>query len=347
MPLLPPGAQSPSTRRPQVSAAERAGPMAHWGRFLLMLLPIPALVFHVPLWIEQFTSIEFPVHLKGVVVITGASSGIGRHAALALDAGGMTVFAGVRSREAAESLLAARPSIRTILWDVTSAEQTDAAVAAVSAAMRAEGLQLAGLVNNAGISHRMPLELDSLESIRGLYDVNLFGAIRATKAFLPLMRESAGRVVFISSLAGLVAQKGSAAYSGSKFALEATADALRLELAPWQISVSIVEPGFVRTAIAQKQTGESAGAAARSAAHPSAPLYAAWVEAADARRLRMEEKAAAPFVVSSAIAHALAAPRPRTRYAVANVDGTPAWAISWLVWLLPDRLQDRFIFSRK
>jgi len=167
------------------------------------------------------------------------------------------------------------------------------------------------------------------------------------QAFLPLMRESAGRVVFISSLAGLVAQKGSAAYSGSKFALEATADALRLELAPWQISVSIVEPGFVRTAIAQKQTGESAGAAARSAAHPSAPLYAAWVEAADARRLRMEEKAAAPFVVSSAIAHALAAPRPRTRYAVANVDGTPAWAISWLVWLLPDRLQDRFIFSRK
>lgn len=313
-----------------------------WSRFLLMLLPLPALVFHVPLWIERFFSVEYPVHARGIAIVTGASSGIGRHAALSLDTGGMTVFAAVRSREAAASLLAERPSIRTLLWDVTSDEQTEAAVAAVRAAMAAEQLPLAGLVNNAGISHRLPLELDTDEAMRLLYETNVFGAVRATRAFLPLLREAGGRVVFVSSLAALIAQPGAAAYAGSKAALEMTADVLRLELAPWRISVSLIEPGYVRTAIAAKQTGAS-GAAARAGAHPSAGLYASFLAAQDARRLRMEAKADGPSVTSSAIAHALAAPRPRTRYLVANANGTPAWVYAWAAWLLSDRLQDLLV----
>lgn len=306
---------------------------------LLVLLPMPALVLHLPLWIERLVSVEYPVSIRGVVVVTGASSGIGRHAALALDTGGMTVFAAVRSHEAAASLLAERPSIRTLIWDVTSQEQTDAAVEAVRAAMAAEKLPLAGLVNNAGVSYRLPLELDTDAAMRALYDVNVFGAMRATRAFIPLLRESSGRVVFISSLAALISQPGSGAYSSSKAALELLADVLRLELAPWRISVSVVEPGYVRTAIAAKQVGES-GAAARAGSHPSAALYAPFLETQDARRLSMEAKADEPIVTSLAIAHALAAPRPRTRYVVANVNGVPAWCYAWLAWLLPDRLQD-------
>jgi len=304
-----------------------------------MLLPLPALVLHIPLWIEQLSSIEYPIHPRGIVVITGASSGIGRHAALALDLGGMTVFAAVRSHEAAAALLAERPSVRALVWDVTSQEHTEAAVDAVRAAMSAEGLPLVGLVNNAGVSHRLPLELDTDEAMRALYEVNVFGAVRATRAFLPLLRESRGRVVFVSSLAALLPHPGAAAYSGSKAAIELTADVLRLELEPWRVSVSVVEPGYVRTGIAAKQVG----AAARARTHPFAELYSDFVGSQDARRLQMEGKADSPLVTSSAIAHALAAPRPRTRYVVANVNGVPAWAYGWLAWLLPDRLQDRVV----
>jgi NAD(P)-dependent dehydrogenase (short-subunit alcohol dehydrogenase family) len=310
-----------------------------------MILPIPALLFNIPIWIEQLSSLEYPVHLKGIAVVTGASSGIGRHAALSLDTGGMTVFAAVRSRADADALLAERPSIRALIWDVTSEEQTAQAVEAVAAAMEAEQLELAGLVNNAGISHRLPLELDSLERIKALYEVNLFGALRATQAFLPLLRKSQGRVIFVSSLAALVAQPGSGAYSGSKAALEMAADALRLELSPWRMSVSIIEPAYVRTAIASKQTGSN-GARARASAHPSGELYAEYIARQDAKRLDLDAKADSPVVTSSAIAHAIAAARPRTRYVVANVNGVPAWFYSWLVWLLPDRLQDRLLLAR-
>jgi NAD(P)-dependent dehydrogenase (short-subunit alcohol dehydrogenase family) len=316
-----------------------------WVTFFLMLLPLPALVLHAPLWIEQLFAVQYPVHLKGIAVVTGASSGIGRHVALSLDRGGMTVFAAVRSSADADKLLAERPSIRALIWDVTSQAQTDAAVDAVRAAMDAEGLALAGVVNNAGISHRLPLELDELDDIRALFEVNLFGALRVTQAFIPLLRRSSGRVVFVGSVAGLIAQPGSAAYSGSKAAIELTADALRLELAPWQISVSVVEPAYVRTAIAAKQTGPGSKRE-RASAHASAELYAETLKVQDAKRLALDAKGDSPVVTSTAIAHALAAARPRTRYVVANVDGKPAWLFVWLAWLLPDRVQDLLVLSR-
>lgn len=286
-------------------------------------------------------------------MVTGASTGIGKSIAMSLDSVKYTVYAGVRSSASADALTAERPSLRPIVLDVTDSASCEAAAAEVARAVADEGLALVGLVNNAGISHRVPFEMETLEAVREMYAVNVLGVYAATLPFLPLLRNSSGRVVNVGSLAALFATPGSGTYSGTKAALELTTDAMRLELRPANISVSLIQPGYVKSEIASKQTGARAAwhrkeVAARALAQYGDAdalhaLYADWIGKQDERRLKMEELAAPTLVVSAAALHALLAPKPRTRYVVGTVGKHPAWVFPWLAWILPDRLQDWII----
>src|SRR5919198_2886732 len=209
----------------------------------------------------------------GSCLITGASTGIGEACALRLDARGWRVFAGVRREEDA-ARLRSQLSERSqpVIVDVTDPASIARATATVSSVLKEEGL--AGLVNNAGIAVAGPLEFLSLEEFRRQLEVNVTGQLAVTQACLPQLRRGRGRIVFMGSIAGRVTFPMMGPYSASKHALEALADALRVELQPWGMHVSIVEPGSIATPIWRK--GEEAAAQASARFPPAADhLYGA------------------------------------------------------------------------
>ena len=165
------------------------------------------------------------------------------------------MLAGVRKRSDFDEIEAGRrdgrwPGLRPLIIDVTSTESITAAAEKVSELLAATGQPLVSVVNNAGVASEMvPPERLRTEEIRYVFDVNFFGALETTRAFIPLLRQHQGRVVMISSIAGKLCSAGFSAYCSSKFALEGMSDSLRLELEPFGVSVSVVEPGFIRTQI--------------------------------------------------------------------------------------------------
>lgn len=274
---------------------------------------------------------------RGAVVITGASSGIGAACAQYLDGLGFTVWAGVRRREDGEALARLTSSrLRIVMLDVTDPASIAAAEQVVAQATRDTGL--AGLVNNAGISVAGPLEVLPLDAVRMQFEVNVIGALAVTQAFIPMLRPARGRIVNISSIAGLAATPFLGAYCGSKFALEAMSDALRLELVPWGISVSLVEPGAIQSQIWQRAT-MSATRTLGGVAPESLARYAHLLS----RMQDVMQKAAARAIPAEAVARVVAdvltASRPRARYLV----GADARFRAMLKWILPDRVQDRLL----
>ncbi|MEP7152626.1 MAG: SDR family oxidoreductase [Nitrospira sp.] len=271
------------------------------------------------------------------VVITGASSGIGAACARYLDGCGFTVWAGVRRAEDGGELARLCSSrLRVLRLDVTNSESISAAGRMLTEVMGESGLW--GLVNNAGISVAGPLELLPLADVRTQFEVNVIGALAVTQTLLPLLRQGRGRIVNISSIAGLTATPFLGAYCSSKFALEAMSDALRLELAPWGITVSLVEPGAVQSQIWQRAT--------MSATHMLSQVPPASRALYDEPLRRMQDvigraaKRAIPAaVVARAVAHALTAPRPRARYLI----GKDARVRALMKWMLPTRAQDRVL----
>jgi len=188
------------------------------------------------------------VRKEGAVLVTGASRGLGRSISMALNARGYRVFAGVRKPTDADSLRnASDGQISPIILDVTQMESVAAAFQVVSAEIGDTGL--AGLVNNAGVLVFGPVEEVPIRVVEEQFRVNLFGVIGVTQRFLPLLRRARGRIVNMSSINGLISMPFFGIYSASKFALEAISDALRMELQPWGISVSIVEPGLAASNI--------------------------------------------------------------------------------------------------
>src|SRR6266508_1690708 len=187
------------------------------------------------------------------IVITGASTGIGATCALHLDKQGLRVFAGVRRQADADALKAKASSrLVAIALDVADSLSVSTAASEVAGAVGEAGLD--GLVNNAGVVVTGPVEFLPLPELRRQLEINVVGQVAVTQAFLPLIRAARGRIVNMGSIAGRLATPFSSAYGASKFALEALTDALRLELAPWGISVSIIEPGAVATPIWEKTT---------------------------------------------------------------------------------------------
>ena len=169
------------------------------------------------------------------VLVTGAARGIGHCVATDLAAKGWDVIAGVRTEQDAARLKAAHHRISPIILDVTNADD----VAALDTSLPQ---RLDAVVNNAGIVVGGPMEAVTPDDLRRQLDVNVIGQLTVTQAVLPRLRRCHGRIVFMSSLNGKVTSPLMGAYCASKFALEATADALRLELKPWGIPVVIIEP---------------------------------------------------------------------------------------------------------
>ncbi|MCL4195574.1 MAG: SDR family oxidoreductase, partial [Thermoguttaceae bacterium] len=248
------------------------------------------------------------------VVVTGASTGIGKACALELDRRGYWIFAGVRSEEAAQRLRAeGSPRLATLRLDVTDAESIAAAAAEV--AEKVGGVGLAGLVNNAGICVAGPLEFVPLAELRRQFEVNVIGAMAMTQAMLPPLRTAGGRIVNISSISGRVAAPYLGPYAASKYALEALSDALRSELRRWGIRVSLVEPGTVDTPIWQKSRAASDVLAEQMRPEQYA-LYAQDIEALHRSTDEMARRAMPVDKVVRAVTHALTSRRPRTRYPV-------------------------------
>jgi NAD(P)-dependent dehydrogenase (short-subunit alcohol dehydrogenase family) len=266
------------------------------------------------------------------VLITGASRGIGRAAALALDRAGHEVIAGVRDAEAADRLAAeASGRLRTVRLDVTDASSVRAAADAV-------GGRLDALVNNAGVAVGGIVEALDLEDLRHQLEVNVVGPVAVTQALLPALRAAAGRVVFMSSVSGRVSAPVMTPYTASKFALEAIADGLRVELRQWGIRVILVEPGSIDTDLWRGAEAQfDAGVAAMTDEHRR--LYGDLL--AGARKLvRATAKRAAPVdKVAAAIVEAVTAERPRTRYVV----GADARGQMLLKAAMPDRAYDALL----
>jgi NAD(P)-dependent dehydrogenase (short-subunit alcohol dehydrogenase family) len=246
------------------------------------------------------------------VLVTGASTGIGRAVALRLDAAGWRVFAGVRKEADAESLCeAGSDRIAPLILDITDGDQIAAAAARIGA--EGEG-GLDGLVNNAGIGIPGPLETMPIEQFRRQLEVNLTGHLAVTQAMLPSIRRAPGRIVFISSIGGRIAFPLGGAYHAAKFGIEAVGDVFRQELHSWGIAVSIVEPGSIDTPIWESGERNLDEAGERSSEREA--LYGKAIESYRRVSKRLAERGIAPEKVARVVERALSATHPRSRYPV-------------------------------
>ncbi len=268
------------------------------------------------------------------VLVTGTSSGIGRATALALDRRGFRVFAGVRrERDASRLSAGASRNLAPLLLDVADTASVNGAARRIEHETRRAGLF--GLVHNAGIVVPGALEHLEIEDLRGQFEVAVFGAHRVTRALLPQLRRSRGRIVHVGSMSGYLATPFLGPYAAAKFALRGLNDTLRRELRPWGIHVTLVVPGNIATPLWDK--GMRSAAALEQALPPSArTLYGPHIRAARSSLERAARWARPPERVAEVVAQALTTSRPRTRYHV-GVDAQVARAIAAL---LPERIVD-------
>ena len=274
------------------------------------------------------------------VVITGASTGIGRATAEHLCAKGWQVYAGIRRVEDGAELIAADDRIKPILLDVTNPEHVEAAVETVRQALG--GHKLAGLVNNAGIANMGPLALQPLDQFKSHFDVNVFGLLRASQAFAPLlgMDETlsgpSGRIINITSVGGRLASPFLGAYTATKHAVESMTDSLRRELVIFGIDAIAVGPGAVRTPIWDK-----AETANSSNPYSNSP-WAKPIEIFSQTMLEGGRTGLEPKVIAKTIETALTARKPKARYAPVPNKLTNFT----LPMLLPKRFVDGFFWKR-
>jgi NAD(P)-dependent dehydrogenase (short-subunit alcohol dehydrogenase family) len=247
------------------------------------------------------------------VLVTGTSSGIGRACAEHLRDRGWRVLAGVRRAEDAPD------GCEAVVLDLTDV------------AWEPDG-QLDAAVLNAGIALSGPLEFVPLDELRTQFEVNVIGQVALLQAILPALRESRGRIVLMGSVSGRLALPFLGPYAASKFAVEALADSLRGEVAPFGVPVSLVQPGSIATPMWRK-----GGERAAQLPDTAIPLYG---EAISAVRAWAEKRGAVtpPAEVARVVEHALTAERPRTRYVVGQGARTRT-----LIGRAPDRARDALI----
>ena len=276
-----------------------------------------------------------------VVLITGASTGIGRATALRLASSGWTVLAGVRDPAAGARLIEEADGdgrVIPLTLDVTDAAQITQAAQRVDEETLQAGQpgtgRLDALVNNAGIGVGGPLELIPLQDLRMQLEVNVLGQIAVTQAMLPALRRAHGRIVFLSSIGGRVAMAFTAPYAASKHAVEAIGDALRVELRSSNVQVALVEPGSVATPIWDKGREE----AERVSVPQGLQEEYGHVPAAMSKVLKdTGRRGVPPERVAQTIERALTAQRMKARYVI----GPDARAMLIVKALLPDLLFDR------
>ncbi|GCE18043.1 SDR family oxidoreductase [Dictyobacter kobayashii] len=286
---------------------------------------------------------------RKTILITGCSSGFGRRTALDLARRGWHVLGTVRKESDGASLVQEAEqqhcgyNITPLLCDITHGEQIEKLLAEVKDILlaeqptsRGETPHLDALLNNAGTAYGGPIELMPLEDIRAQFELNVFAQVAVTQAFLPLLKVARGKIIFVSSISGRISVPVTGVYSASKYALEALGDALRLELAPFGVRVSIIEPASSPTSIwrtSLQRSFEHIGDASENGPY--------------VRLLKMAEKSAIQssqtgFPVqkfADTVVRILESARPRARY------GVPfsASLLMTLRRLMPDILWDRLI----
>jgi len=252
------------------------------------------------------------------VLVTGASTGIGRNLAETLAGQGHHVYAGAR-RDADLEALNAIDNITAVRLDVTNQDQIDAVVALI----KEKGTGLYGLVNNAGIGDGGPVIDTPVEVQTLVYDVNVEGVYRVTRAFAPLVIESRGRIATTGSIAGTLAWAGGSAYSGSKHWIEAFTDALAAEMAPHDVSVSVIAPGNFQSKIRRSGALRRQARVIASGGVITPEMQREYNEI-ETRELSYKQ----PDAVSEAFVHALFADEPLRRYMVVPSAEEQAMTIS-------------------
>ncbi|MGD1173404.1 SDR family NAD(P)-dependent oxidoreductase [Mycobacterium seoulense] len=274
------------------------------------------------------------IHRNQLVVVTGASTGMGAATARELARNGFHVLAGVRRDADADALRAER--IEPHILDIT----VESDVAAIADRVANDPLHrpLRALINNAGIAINAPVETLPLEQWRKQFEVNLFGHIAMTQALLPALLLSSGTVVNISSVGGKVVLPTYGAYAGSKFALEAVSDALRREVSDFGIKVVVVEPGAVKTEMAERGIATAEGLMANMTAAQLA-RYDALAAAVTAQARSFGEDGVSAEHAAKVIVKAATASRPRTRYTI----GRDAAILLRISRVVSDRVLDRIV----
>jgi NAD(P)-dependent dehydrogenase (short-subunit alcohol dehydrogenase family) len=271
---------------------------------------------------------------RGAVVVTGTSSGIGAACALRLADEGFSVFAGVRRAEDVEAVQQqTEHELTPLVVDITDEAAIAAAADVVGRAVGSQGI--AGLVNNAGIVVPGPLEFQPMSDLRHQFDVDLFGQVAMTQAFLPLIRVGNGRIVNIGSIGGRMVLPIAGGYSASKFAMEAITDAFRLELREWGIHVALIDPGGSDSAIFGKVDDEMDNAAKDLHAR-DIHFYDDQIAAVKSLIDTLAGQTSPADHVAKAVAHALKSKRPKTRY----LAGKGAKAVGVIAKAFPDHLKD-------
>jgi len=269
---------------------------------------------------------------KRIVLITGATAGIGRHAALHLAARGFRVIATGRNADALSSLaVEAEGDLSTLKLDVTDQSSIDAAVEMVDRITAGHGVDV--LVNNAGYGDIAPMETTTDKDLRAVFETNVFGLMAVTRAFLPRMRERrGGRIINVSSLGGLFTLPLFGAYNATKHAVESLSDALRIELRPFGVEVSLIEPGPIRTNF----SNTSLTSVSR---YQEGSPYAPVLERFAALTRRTDRMAPGPRATSRAIYHAASSRWPRTRYKLT----LPSRMTVAFMRAIPTRLSDAIL----
>jgi len=272
------------------------------------------------------------------IVITGTSSGIGKACALYLDKLGYHIYAAVRKQTDANDLKKeASENLKTVILDVTEPASIRNTADYIG---KATGGHLFGLINNAGIGRGGALEITPVEEIRKLFEVNVLGLLSVTQAFIPMLRNTHGRIINIGSTSSFLAVPGASVYSASKFAVRAISDSLRVELKPFGISVILVAPGAVESAIWEK--GKKYKEELRKTIKPeTAVLYAPLKNFGD--RLNEKIKKIPAVDVAKVVANTFSVKKPKACYLVGN-DARGAAKVArlpkgFLDWIILKRIQ--------
>ncbi len=277
---------------------------------------------------------------RGSVVIIGASSGIGQACAVYLDRLGFQVFASVLTEAEAKTLQEKTSSRLTpLILDITNEQLITAAVETVTNAVGERGI--IGLINNAGIASIGPLEISPLEDIRKQLEVNVIGLIAVTQRFIPLLRQSRGRLLNIGSICGFMPSPFYGVYPASKYALESISDLFRFELRPWGIDVSLIQLGPVESPLFEK-IGKQVEDLETNLAPEKRNLYSDFFDMMHRWRdnnfqdglPKLSTEAAARKIV-----YALTTSQPKSRYFVAKTS-VKIWSI---IRFLPDKILDAIL----
>ena len=285
-------------------------------------------------------------HTQKAIVITGASTGIGEAAAREFDRLGYRVFAGVRSDDAADRLRnGTSKRLTPVRMDVTNADSLRAAAVEIDTATGEAGVH--AVLCNAGLVVASPWELVPIDDLRALFEVNVFGVAATLQSFLPALRRAAkqstdqytSRIVITGSVSGRCTPAYIGPYSASKHALEAMADALRIELRHWRIGISLLEPGAVSTPIWGKAHSTTRDRLDRPDVAPRVSLYDADIDQVFLATSDARDNGMAVDEITRRMVHAVTATTPKTRYPIGRHIGLAIRLRRWL----PDRLWDRIL----